>query len=116
MVFLVFVFVEFVDVSVGLVWLVVGSMCFFIVGFVVGWGFIFWLFMLEIFFLYVKGVVIGICVFINWFMVFFVIKEFSSFMEVFRFYGVFWFVFVFCIFSVFFILFCVFEIKGKILE
>lgn len=56
------------------------DVCFVFIGFVVGWGFIFWFFMFEIFFLYVKGLVIGVCVFINWFMVFLVIKEFSSFM------------------------------------
>ncbi|XP_004375742.1 solute carrier family 2, facilitated glucose transporter member 8 [Trichechus manatus latirostris] len=105
-----------VDPSAGLAWLAVGSMCFFIAGFALGWGPIPWLLMSEIFPLHVKGVATGICVLTNWLMAFLVTKEFSYLMEVLRPYGAFWLTSTFCIFSVLFAVFCVPETKGKTLE
>uniref|UniRef100_A0A480WY25 Solute carrier family 2, facilitated glucose transporter member 8 n=1 Tax=Sus scrofa TaxID=9823 RepID=A0A480WY25_PIG len=108
--------VEPTDVSVGLAWLAVGSVCLFIAGFALGWGPIPWLLMSEIFPLHVKGVATGVCVLTNWLMAFLVTKEFSSLMEVLRPYGAFWLASAFCIFSVLFTLACVPETKGKTLE
>ncbi|XP_064147477.1 solute carrier family 2, facilitated glucose transporter member 8 isoform X2 [Loxodonta africana] len=107
---------EPVDASAGLAWLAVGSMCFFIAGFALGWGPIPWLLMSEIFPLDVKGVATGVCVLTNWLMAFLVTKEFSNLMEVLRPYGAFWLSSTFCIFSVLFTVFCVPETKGKTLE
>ncbi|XP_077001633.1 solute carrier family 2, facilitated glucose transporter member 8 isoform X2 [Tamandua tetradactyla] len=114
--FFVPVSMEPINASGGLAWLAVGSMCFFIAGFALGWGPIPWLLMSEIFPLHVKGVATGICVLTNWLMAFLVTKEFSSLMEVLRPYGAFWLTSTFCVFSVLFTLFCVPETKGKTLE
>lgn len=49
---------------------------FFIMGYVMGWGLIIWLFMFEVLFLWVCGVVLGFCVLVSWFIVFVFIKFF----------------------------------------
>lgn len=66
-------------IYVNISWLVIMSFIIYIIGFFLGWGFIFMLVMLEIFFVLVRGVVSGIVIFINWFCAFFIIKEFIAF-------------------------------------
>lgn len=108
--------VEPADPGAGLAWLAVGSMCFFIAGFAMGWGPIPWLLMSEIFPLHAKGVATGVCVLTNWLMAFLVTKEFSSLMAVLRPHGAFWLASAFCAGSVLFTWLCVPETKGKTLE
>ncbi|XP_012862839.1 solute carrier family 2, facilitated glucose transporter member 8 [Echinops telfairi] len=107
---------EPVEASTGLAWLAVGSMCFFIAGFALGWGPIPWLLMSEIFPLHVKGVATGVCVLTNWLMAFLVTKEFSSLMELLKPYGAFWLASAFCVCGVLFTVLCVPETRGKTLE
>uniref|UniRef100_A0ABM5F788 Solute carrier family 2, facilitated glucose transporter member 8 isoform X1 n=2 Tax=Pogona vitticeps TaxID=103695 RepID=A0ABM5F788_9SAUR len=100
----------------NLAWLAVLSLCFFIMGFALGWGPIPWLVMSEIFPLRARGVASGACVLTNWLMAFLVTKEFHDLMVLLTPYGTFWLFSATCLLNVLFTIFFVPETRGKSLE
>ena len=98
------------------VWLPVGCLTCFIIGFSLGWGPIPMLIMSEIFPARGRGTAGAIAIFFNWMTAFLVTKEFKMLQDVLGQDGVFYFFGVCCVLSVWFVWKFLPETKGKSLE
>ncbi|CDQ64612.1 unnamed protein product [Oncorhynchus mykiss] len=102
--------------AVGLSWLALASMGFFITGFSLGWGPIPWLVMSEIFPSRVKGFASSVCVLTNWGSAFIITKTFQDLMDLLTNAGTFWLFSGCCALNIVFTILFVPETKGKTLE
>lgn len=86
------------------------------VGFSIGWGPVFWLLLGELLPLQVRGIGNGIAVFVTWGLTSIVVGTYLSYSEAVQPWFVWWTYSVVNLLSLFFIIFCLFETKGKSLE
>ena len=97
-------------------WLPLVCTLVYITAFSLGWGPIPWLVLGELFPIRAKGLASSMAAALNWSLAFVVTKEFTAMQAAITNYGTFWMFGGVCFFSVFFVIFGMFETKGKSLE